>query len=920
MKNSGKSVGQEEDHGTRSDDKIRERFPITGTVAKLGRKGMERLLHDLQVYRVELEAQSEELRRSQLALEESRTEYMSLYDQAPVGYLSLTDEGVITQANHVVAQLLGTNRNALVDQPFARFLSRKEAEVFHIYLQDLLASPHRQVCEIQLSRLYGTSVYVRLDGTVIRNRERLSDQCRVVLTDITARKMAEKDLKIRDAAIMAAINGIGFAYPDGTIFYANTAFEKMWGFDEQQPALGFGLMDLWKDREALSEEYAKFQQDGRYSGVLTGRKRDGSVFDAQIEAITAVDDGGQPMCIMGSFADITEQRGMEEKLRESEETFRSLFENSRDGIFLTAPDGRVFRANPAACQMIGFTEEELRKRGRDAVVDADDPRLVEGLRERLRTGKFQGELDFKRKDGTRFPVELSSSLYCDPKGDTMACVLFRDITHRKRLEEDLLCAHAELEQRVNERTAELRKANERLRDEIAARRRTEQALRRSEAQLHAIIESAEDLILVKDRDRKIVLANPALERLFEMTEAEVKGRTVEEFFDREIATIMAERDLRILQGETVETELQMTVNNRVRIFHSISIPLRDEDMGITGICTIARDVTERKQALEKPQPRVDYPSRAMKVAMHQISYGAASDITVLLMGESGAGKDFWARQMHDSSPRSSGPFFALNCAALPSELADAELFGHEAGAFTGARGRRRGLLELAESGTLLLNEIGDLPLSLQSKLLMFLDSKEFMRLGGERKIRVNSRIIAATHKDLEEEVRNGKFLDALFYRLNVLVIRVPPLRERSEDIPLLAEQLLEQIADELQIGDVPELDSEAFRTLTDYRWPGNVRELRNVLERSLMLWDGGKFCLMLKPADKDTHSRQHIIDLSGERTLGEVADEVRRLMCVEGLRRSQGNKRRAAKLLGISHDAFHRYLKRYGIVSEKRSR
>ena len=224
--------------------------------------------------------------------------------------------------------------------------------------------------------------------------------------------------------------------------------------------------------------------------------------------------------------------------------------------------------------------------------------------------------------------------------------------------------------------------------------------------------------------------------------------------------------------------------------------------------------------------------------MREASSAAASDGTVLLQGESGSGKDYLARWIHDHSKRALGPYFSLNCAAISRELAESELFGHERGAFTGAHGRKRGLLELAEGGTLLLNEIGELPLSLQSKLLTFLDTRSFLRVGGEKPINVNARIISATNRSLDDEVEEGRFLSALFYRINVFGITVPPLRDRIEDIPVLMEEIMSRLAVELQLTHLPYVDPAFAIALTRYDWPGNVRELRNALERALMLSDG----------------------------------------------------------------------------------
>jgi DNA-binding NtrC family response regulator len=287
---------------------------------------------------------------------------------------------------------------------------------------------------------------------------------------------------------------------------------------------------------------------------------------------------------------------------------------------------------------------------------------------------------------------------------------------------------------------------------------------------------------------------------------------------------------------------------------------------------------------------------------------------VLLLGESGTGKDYLARWIHDHSDRCHSPYFSLNCAALSRELAESELFGHESGAFTGARGRKRGMLELAEGGTLLLNEIGELPLSLQSKLLTFLDTRSFLRVGGEKAITVDARIMAASHRDLEAEVANRRFLEPLYHRLNVFSLRLPPLRERIEDLPILVESLMQELAKKMQLANIPALDQSLLNGLAAHNWPGNIREVKNALERALMLWDGGRFDIKLATngaVDRDRWSLD--FPFPSGWTLKEVLNEVTKQMCMQALQRSGGNKQESARMLGTSRDALYSYIRRFGI-------
>jgi DNA-binding NtrC family response regulator len=306
----------------------------------------------------------------------------------------------------------------------------------------------------------------------------------------------------------------------------------------------------------------------------------------------------------------------------------------------------------------------------------------------------------------------------------------------------------------------------------------------------------------------------------------------------------------------------------------------------------------------------------MLAVIKQAAKIASTDGIVLLTGESGSGKDYLARWIHNQSLRSSSPYFAVNCAALSAELAESELFGHEAGSFTGARGRKRGMLELAEGGTLLLNEIGELPLPLQSKLLTFLDTRSFLRVGGERSITVDARLMAATHRDLGDEASQGRFLEPLYHRLNVFNIKIPPLRERAEDMPILVDTLIAQLAKQMQLSEVPVLDPSLVQGLNAYKWPGNVRELRNVIERALMLWDGEYFELKLPAKTSDDEKWSCDLPFPSYWKLREVTDEITKSMVMQALRRTGGNKKEAAKMLGTSRDALYRYIKRFGIRPE----
>jgi len=316
---------------------------------------------------------------------------------------------------------------------------------------------------------------------------------------------------------------------------------------------------------------------------------------------------------------------------------------------------------------------------------------------------------------------------------------------------------------------------------------------------------------------------------------------------------------------------------------------------------------------ESTMPLILGHSAAIHHVLNQVQLVAQTDTTVLIYGETGTGKELIARALHAGSSRRNRPFIKVNCAAMPSELLESELFGHERGAFTGAVSTKEGRFQLADGGTLFLDEIGELPLSLQPKLLRVLQEQEFERVGGTRTLRVNVRIVAATNRDLAQMVSTQHFRSDLYYRLNVVPLTMPPLRARQEDIPLLVQHFVRKGAERLH-RPMPVIAEQTMAALVDYPWPGNIRELENVIERAIILSSGKELVIPLpKPPEGHTPPRPPLLTLA----------QAERLHILQALEEAQwvvGGPKGAAARLGLKRTCLQYKMQRLDIVPVRRRR
>lgn len=543
----------------------------------------------------------------------------------------------------------------------------------------------------------------------------------------------------------------------------------------------------------------------------------------------------------------------ENELRESETKYRSLVDLSPAAILLLSNDGKFVSANPAGLRLLKCSASELEKISILDTYSKEDLAHCPTPPEKIQGGLFRFERTFVGKDGSQVPVEVSLS----PTFPGGRQAVVQDISERKRVEEAVRQHAKELQQVIDV------------------------------APLHMFLWEADGSgsygnLTSADYFGTIPPKAP-MEFLDLVTHPEDVGQLKEG-----IRTAMS-------SGECFSMEARMRrYDGEYRWFVYEIRPLRNEADQITRWCGTRIDIDDRKRKGERAEKEnlvlreeIDKASMfeeivgaspALQAVLARVSRVAKSDTTVLITGETGTGKELIARAIHKRSPRASRAFVSVNCAAIPRDLIASELFGHEKGAFTGALQRRLGRFELAEGGTIFLDEIGELNAETQVTLLRVLQEREFERVGGTTPIRANVRVIAATHRDLPASIAAGTFRSDLYYRVNVFPIEVPALRKRKEDIRLLVGYFIDRYASKSG-KKIMRIDKRTMESLQSYPWPGNIRELQNVIERSVIVSDTDEFAI-----DESWLSRE-----SGSvRPLAEDLEDQERERIEAALRRCKG--------------------------------
>ena len=667
---------------------------------------------------------------------------------------------------------------------------------------------------------------------------------------------------------------------------------------------------------------------------LFARRKDGSEFPVDI-MLKPMQTPSGPI-VLSFVRDVTEQHAAQEALRRNDQQLRSIVESVHDyAIYLMDPDGYILTWNPGAERIKGYAAEEIVGRNFARFFTQDDldrGRPAELLKLAAQRGRVEEDGWRVRKDGTRFWANIVLTAIRDSTGQvTGYAKVTRDFTDRKRAEEAIMLqlSHALL-------------ANMDVRKLLAAISATLGELIPHDCATLALYDPASGGLMVQflsagDRElrgevRLPIETSPAgaafrtrepviLQRMWDsefepLTIAHLTGQGMQSgcwvpliHRGQAIGTLMVASRLESSFGQQeaemlsqVADQVAMAVNNAVA-FRQIT-ELRDR-------LRQEKQYLEEEISLEKHFEDIVGESVGLRRVLRDIESVAPTDATVLIQGETGTGKELLARAIHRLSPRRERTFIKINCAAIPAGLIESELFGHEKGAFTGAIGRKIGRLELAHEGTLFLDEVGELPLDLQPKLLRALQEREIERVGGSRPIPVNVRLVAATNRDLAKMVADKEFRSDLFYRLRVFPIFAPPLRERAGDIPILVRHFV--AAHSRRMGKTIEtIPEEAMAALTRWPWPGNIRELENFLERAVILTRGSMLYVPLAEiADPEAVEAEEAAELDNP-TLRE-AEREHILRVLRETKGQIGGPNGAAARLGLKRTTLNSKLKKLGI-------
>lgn len=748
----------------------------------------------------------------------------------------------------------------------------------------------------------------RKDGTLFWNELRLApvfdDRGQLthfigIQTDVTAQREAQAEVQ-RQARqfhkfLEAIPSGIVVLDVQSRIFFANRAASAITGKELEPGTIIENSVDYFQVTMAGTDKPYPLE-DLPITRALAGEtvavsdieiRRDGRVVPLHVSASPIHNQQGNVTDAVAIFADISEIREKENQLKDEEARHRALLNSSVDAIITVDASGIIQSVNPATERIFGYRPEELLGHNVRLLMPephrSQHPHYIENY---LKTGRAKmigaaREVSAQRKDGTLFPIDLTVTEVKLPQGVTFKGIV-RDISKRKEAE--------------------------------ALASKTLAELKRSQENLLVLLNQFRVGTLMLDADHRVEFVSESCEQFAGIDRDTAVGRPWDQVLPFEMQSkIQLQRLLDLPPAERYRITLHWQCPGRKACW--VECDVRDDPQATDRHILLLYDVTEihqlRQTIDESRYGRMLGNCETMQELYRLIEDVARGDWTVLIEGETGVGKELVAHSIHAASPRKDEPFITVNSAGLSESLLASQLFGHRKGAFTGAVSDQEGFFEAAHGGTLFLDEIGDLPLNMQASLLRVLQEKEITRLGETRIRKVDVRILAATHKDLADEAREGRFREDLLYRLRVARLYVPALRERKADIPLLVEAFLRQ-SFHFSSRAQPRFGAEAMQCLMNYDWPGNVRELKACVDYAVIHSKGERINLQDLPPE---FSRSAAAAVAEPEPMAAAEDERGRILAA--LNKTRGNRLQAARMLGISRATFYRRLSELDISLDR---
>jgi formate hydrogenlyase transcriptional activator len=860
--------------------------------------------------------------RQLLALSPSQLEpiHRSLYDDAD-WYRDLVEhsqdllwvhdlEGRLLSVNPSPARLLGYTVEELLRIPMREVVAPEKRSEFDAYLKQIAVVGEAEGQVIVLTRAGERRIW-EFHNT-LRTKGVPEPIVRGMARDITERKEAEKiaqqaredlqtrvregektirELKLFRALVEQSNDAIELVDPDTLRFIeVNEKCCSALGYSREE-MLNLRVFDI---DPAITESTAgPLREQLMKQGYLTlegvHRRKDGSIYPVEISMRRVELDRSYVIAIVH---DLSERKQVEEQLRASELRYRSLHDSSPVGVcWVDTATGRFRGVNRKFCEIAGRSEQDLLQRNFQSITHPDDlPDNLQRLKRMIDEGgrHYEMEKRYVRPDGSIRWVE-TEIVAMWPEGaspDWHMCIA-QDITDRKR---------------------------------------TEEALRQSEERFRIALSGSPIKVFNQDRDLRYTWVYNIQEG---WSESDYLGKTDTDIFGPETGAHMEAMKRPVLEtGQGTRREFALETHGKTYHCDITIEPLRDAAGKVVGINCACVDITQMREITEELrrakeklaeeklylEEAIDTElgfgeiigrSQVLKDIMEKVAKVAPSDATVLLLGETGTGKELVARALHHRSKRQGKSFIKMNCAAIPSGLLESELFGHEKGAFTGAIARKLGRLELADGGTLFLDEIGEIPLSLQPKLLRVLQDMEFERLGGTQTRKVNFRLLAATNRDLAQSVQAREFRSDLYYRLNVFPIVIPPLRDRRGDVRPLVEHFVRKFSAQMK-KPITSIPSKTMEALVRWDWPGNIRELENFVERSVILTPGSMLQAPLFELEPEDNRGEKILTFH-EKERKEI------LRVLHECRGRLGGPDGAAARLGLKRTTLQSKLAQFGI-------